>query len=113
MFGVDPRKTSRTPIDIVLPHERTVRGRAFDAAGKPFVHAALHAVAWDTAGDDVRREVTTGEDGTFEIPGLYADVSSLSVDLAVGAAGSWNGWKTLQVPQDSPPIDVQFDGERD
>ena len=111
---VDLRDPPTAPMDLVLPHERTVRGRVVDSSGGPVAGVTVMATRetpFETHEDSV--EATTAADGTFELAGFDADAESVGVSLHVHRGEHCRGESTKSVllRKDSPPVELNVDSK--
>ena len=81
-------------MDLVLPRERSLRGRVVDAARQPRSGVLVHGrrdSPFSTNDSDDTSTATTAADGTFELRGFDADAASTRVWLHVHRDGRCRG----------------------
>jgi hypothetical protein len=112
----DLRDPPTAPMDLVLPHERTIRGRVVDATGRPVAGATVMAnreTPFETHDSTQSASTTSGADGTFELTGFDADAASVRVSLHVhrGDHCRGEGSRSVVLGKDSPPIELNADAK--
>jgi len=101
------RAPARMPLDLVLPRERSVRGRVVDRSGRPVGGAQVHTRLPSWRNSDYERVVTTAPDGSFQFCGI--DAGALEVVLGCRSDDRGFQWQQFPLGADAPPIELVFE----